>query len=57
MPTDDADNSAGAAAVRHEGLADAPAPSEDEGQQWLGCEGLHPLTWLPPPTTGAADGD
>lgn len=25
----------------------------DEAQQWLGCEGLHPLTWLPQSALGS----
>jgi hypothetical protein len=36
-----------AAALRQQGPAADLAMVDEEGQQWLGCEGLHPLTWLP----------
>ena len=30
--------------------------SDDESQQWLGCESLHPLTWVPSIVAGAGAG-
>ena len=55
MRDKDIDSSLPAGALPHPaGLDGAPAAADDEVQQWLGCESLHPLTWLPTPAVGVA---
>ncbi|HEY6133908.1 MAG TPA: hypothetical protein VIW70_08025 [Rubrivivax sp.] len=27
--------------------------ADDENRDWIGYESVHPLTWVPPPTTDA----
>ena len=55
MPPTDARTATCAPLVEsRDGLAGIAVAPEDENQPWLGCEGLHPLTWLPAPAPVAA---
>lgn len=35
------------AAFLSSSVTDVSHPSDDDADSWLGCESLHPLTWLP----------